>query len=340
MGNREKQDHKRLGLFLALAVSLGLIYLAWGQYNSASALFQVGFLRYYVDEPLAADPSYALTEEEQLLYDAALEAGRAWAEANPVSSGSFETLSAARWFGEPVRVTLSYRLYDQGQDKTVILLHGFQGSGEECQAWAPYWWEQGYNVLIPTQRGYSVSGNENYEPTTYGVYEQFDLYDLIFALGLENETVVVHGRGNGAAAAIYMASNPELAGAGLDALVAEGIYDSLGALRQEQMKRHFKLGEYFSGKFLRYQVRKNLGFDPDSADLAAAAANLETPVLFVCGRDETFLGPEKTRNVYEACSAEKYLEELPEVSFRMLWAGAGEAYRSSATAFLANAGLA
>ena len=64
------------------------------------------------------------------------------------------------------------------------------------------------------------------------------------------------------------------------------------------------------------------------------------PVLFLCGRDESFLGPEKTRNVYEACSAPKALEELPEVSFRMLWAGAGEAYRSSVTAFLANAGIA
>lgn len=340
MGNREKQDHKRLGFFLALAVSLGLIYLAWGQYNSASALFQVGFLRYYAEEPLAADPAYALTEEEQLLMDAALAEGSSWAEAQHCSQGSFQTASAARWFGEPALLTLDYRFYDQETERTVILLHGFQGSEEESLAWAPYWWEQGYNVLIPGQRGYSAPGNENYEPVTYGVYEQFDLYDLILALGLEEETVVVHGRGSGAAAAIYMAANPELAGAGLDALVAEGIYDNLGTLRQEQMKRHFKLGEFMSGKFLRYQVRRNLGFDPDSADLAVAAQNMQTPTLFLCGRDEQFLGPEKTRNVYEACSAEKDLVELPELSYRMLWAGGGEAYRSSITTFLANAGIA
>ncbi len=340
MENREKQDHKRLGLFFALAVIMGLIYLCWGQNNSAATLFQVGFLRYHVEDPLAADPGYALTEAEQSLFDAALEEGRIWAEMHPGEHGSYETVSAARWFGEPVKLTLEYSYHSRGGDKTVILLHGFQGSRAECLAWAPYWWEQGYNVLIPGQRGYADPGSENPVPTTYGVYEQFDLYDLIFALGLEDETVLVHGKGSGAAAAIYMAANGELAAAGLDGLVAEGIYDNLGTLRREQTKRHFHLGEYFSGKFLRYQVRKHLGFDPDSADLSAAAANLDMPVLFLCGRDESFLGPEKTRNVYEACSAPKALEELPEVSFRMLWAGAGERYRSSVTAFLANAGIA
>ncbi|MBR5700975.1 MAG: hypothetical protein IKX47_00810, partial [Oscillospiraceae bacterium] len=59
--------------------------------------------------------------------------------------------------------------------------------------WGSFWWDRGWDVLVPQLRSYGA-GDEGLIPCTYGVYEQFDLYDLIIALGLDRKTLVIQGR--------------------------------------------------------------------------------------------------------------------------------------------------
>lgn len=325
----------RYWLLLALALVLGVLYLLWGQRNTACTLYELGFLRYRAAEQLAATESWALTPEEDAAEDAAAREAEAWAASLTAAEGSYTTDSAAGWFGEEARLELRYTLYDQGTGKTAILLHGFGGSEADARLWAPFWWSQGYGVLIPEQRGYQDEAEVNVTPLTYGVYEEFDLYDLILAAGLEKDTVLIHGKGAGAAAALLLAGNEELAGAGVDGIVAETVYDNLGALKKDLLRSWFRLGENFVGRFLRDQVGRRLGFDLDSVDLGAAAANAAVPVLFVAGSEETLLGEARTAAVYESCASDKRLLSLPG-AYRALWfaAGGGD-YRAAITDFFA-----
>jgi pimeloyl-ACP methyl ester carboxylesterase len=309
---------------MAMAILIGIFFLLWGQSNTAATLSELGFLRDKAEAQLSAMEAWGVTPEEQAALDAAEAEAAAWAAGQTPREGSFTTDSAASWFGEGAKLTLSYRFYDHGTGKTVILLHGFQGSEEADLTAAPWWWEQGYGVLIPQQRGYKEPGETNRTPATFGVYEEFDLYDLILAAGLTEETVLVHGKGSGAAAAILMAANESLAGAGLDGIVAESVYDDLGSFERDTLKKLFRLGDNFVGKLLRLRVRDNLGFVLDSVDLTDAAARVKIPVVFLCGSQEVLPGEARTRAVMDACGGETKLIVAAEASYRALWLAEGE----------------
>lgn len=328
MTKKENKDNKMFLLFMLLAIAFGVIYLFWGQHNSAQTLFDLGFLRYRAEEQLNSVETWTVPIADSGDYAQMKEAAAAWASEQETVAGSYEAVSAAQHWGDSLKLTLDYTLYGPETGKTVILLHGFCDSPADSLCWAQFWQEQGYRVLIPVQRGYADPGDTNYTPTTFGAYEQFDLYDLILTLGLEDEEVIIHGKGGGAAAAILMAANESLAGAALDGIVAESVYDNMGQTERALVKQLFNLGDNFVGRFLREQIVKKLGFDADSVDICAAAANMSVPTLFLCSAGDEFLGAQRTEAVSNACAAPNTLKHL-QGSYRTLWLRDGEAYREA-----------
>ena len=322
--NREKHEKRNFWLLLVLAVLAGLGFLIWGQYNTASTIFDMAFFRRNAAELMSSAEGVKLEGEEQERYDALLREGEDWTRGKALKQGSWKTESITAWFGESAGITLSYDLFTQASDRTVILLHGFQEGAGDVRYWASFWWDRGWDVLIPQLRSYGA-GDEGLVPCTYGVYEQFDLYDLILALGLDRETLVIQGRGTGAAAAVFLAANGDLAGAGVDGIVAESIYANLGADARTMVKKLFNLGNPLLLRFLNAQIRQKLGFLPESVDLTAAAENCSIPALFVCASDDAFLDPEDTERVSEAWAGEAALAVLSG-GHRLLWAESGETY--------------
>ena len=334
MTKKKKKDENRMFmLFMLLVIAAGVVYLLWGQYNSAQTLFDLSFLRYRAEEQMNTVESWMIPEADSADYAALQADAAAWAAEQETVSGSYEAVTAAQHWGDSVKLTLDYTLYGPETGKTVILLHGFCESPADSLLWAEFWQEQGYRVLIPVQRGYADPGDTNYTPTTFGAYEQFDLYDLIMALGLADETVVIHGKGGGAAAAILMAANESLAGANLDGIVAESVYDNLGQTERGLLKQLFNLGDNFVGRLLRDTIRKKVGFDADSVDICAAAANMKVPTLFLCGSGDEFLGAARTEAVGDTCTAPKVMKHL-QGSYRTLWLQDGEAYREAIADFI------
>ena len=333
MTKKEKNDNKLFLLFMLLAIACGVIYLFWGQYNSAQTLFDLSFLRYRAEEQMNTVESWTVPAADAGDYAKLKEDAAAWASEQETVTGSYEAVTAAQYWGDSLRLTLDYTLYGPETGKTVILLHGFCDSPADSLMWAPFWQEQGYRVLIPVQRGYADPGDTNYIPTTFGAYEEFDLYDLILALGLEDEEVIIHGKGGGAAAAILMAANENLAGAGLDGIVAESVYDNMGQTERALVKQLFGLGDNFVGRFLRETIVKKAGFDADSVDICAAAANMSVPTLFLCSAGDEFLGAQRTEAVSNACAAPNTLKHL-QGAYRTLWLKDGEAYREAVRNFI------
>ncbi len=334
--NREKHEKRNFWLLLVLAVLAGVGFLIWGQYNTASTIFDLGFFRRNAADLMTSAEGVKLDGEDRERYDALLREGDAWIQGKAPEQGTWRTGSITAWFGEPAGITLSYDLYTQGSDRTVILLHGFQEGPEDVRYWGSFWWDRGWDVLIPQLRSYG-EGEEGAVPCTYGVYEQFDLYDLILALGLDKETLVVQGRGTGAAAAIFLAANPELAGAGLDGIIAESVYANMDADARTMVKKLFGLGNPLILRFLNTQIRQKLGFVPESVDLTAAAANCSVPALLVWGEDDGFLDPQLTRRVSDAWSGEHSGIGL-KGGHRLLWAVSGEEYRDALDGFLEKLG--
>lgn len=322
---KEKRDDiRRFVLYLAAAIAVGSLFLYWGQANAASTLYEMGFLRYKAAEQLASMPEWTLSWEEQASKEIARKSAEAWAEENPPAEGSWETVTAAELFGDWAKLRLSYRFWKQEGGKTVVLLHGFEETTEDMLPAAAAWWTRGWSVLLPEQRGYQTPAESNGMPVTWGVYEHYDLYDLIRSAGLTEETLIVQGKGIGAAAALLLAADEARADAGLDGVVAESVYDRLGSFQRDLLKKQFRLGDNFVGKLLRLRVRDNLGFVLDSVDLTAEAEKVKIPAVFLCGGQELLPGEARTKAVMDAWGGETRLFHAAEASYRALWAAEGE----------------
>ena len=112
--------------------------------------------------------------------------------------------------------------------------------------------------------------------------------------------------------------------------MAESVYAQLGQMQRSLVKKLFRLGDWFVGRFLRSRIRSSVGFEPDSVDIRAASANTSCPILFVCGSQELLPGEAESQAVYDACAARKELLTVPG-SYRALWLS--EEYRAAVEAF-------
>lgn len=94
----------------------------------------------------------------------------------------------------------------QNSDKWVIICHGYDSEGQNMACYGEKFYEIGYNVLLPDQRGYGLSeGNK----TTMGVKEEIDLQKWIDKLNFEYKPkeIVLFGVSMGAATVMLAAGN-------------------------------------------------------------------------------------------------------------------------------------
>lgn len=317
---KTKKDTGIFALFIIGVLVAGGLMILWGQHNSAEQVFEVGFLHYQVEEQLVHDTDYAFTEEEQAQADELKGSALKSLERKKHAEGTYTTDTAAAVFGDFARVELPYTVYGENNPWCVVLLHGYNETPEDMAPEAAWWLKQGYQVILPALRGH---GGE-VEASSFGVFEQYDLYDLLCTLGKDQRAVMAHGRGVGAAAALLLAAN-ESYPTMIHGIVADSVYSDLQTLKSEQLKKQFGLGETLVGKMLTDIVKKQLGFDLTTVSITEAAAQSPTvPKLFVCGGADGFVPPEHTQAVFAAAAGNKQLLIVPAARHRLCWAAAEE----------------
>ena len=327
---RRKNDTVIFVIFLAAVLVAGGLMLLWGQSNSAEQVFEAGFLHYHIGEQLAHDADYAFTEEEQAAFAAQQEEALRHLEGRKLREGTYATDTAAAVFGDFARVELPYTVYGEDHGWFVVLLHDYNGTPEDMAPEAIWWQRRGFQVILPALRGHGGA----VEASTFGVFEQYDLYDLLCAIGKNQRGFwYFHGRGSGAAAALLLAANEDYP-CRIHGIVAESVYSDLQTLKLEQLKKQFGLGETLVGKFLTNTVKKQLGFDLTTVSIAEAAARSDCSKLFVCGGADAFLPPEHTEAVYAAAAGHKELLTIPAARHRLCWLTDSEAYGEAIKAWL------
>lgn len=295
----QKKNENKSFIFLIIGVVVaGVLMLLWGQQNSASQVFEIAFQKYKVEEVLMNDEAYVFSEEDAALYDKMLAAAETWRAERDEKTVSVDLRSAGEKFGRDDLVSVSCKLYDQGSDTSVVLVHGYYETIADSAIFAPYWWDKGYNVVITEMRG---DGSDT-EFTTFGMYEQYDLYDVITKL-CPGKRIILHGRGAGAAASLLLAANDDLA-CGVSLLVCDSIYRDFKTLELNQLKTQFGLGDFLTGKLLDRSVNRAFHFEVPDLNIESIAEKLSVPALFVCGGNDEFIGAADTESVYEAAASQ------------------------------------
>ncbi|WP_227001811.1 alpha/beta hydrolase [Virgibacillus necropolis] len=183
-------------------------------------------------------------------------------------------------------------------NKTVILAHGYLGSGLDMGLYGQYYYEElGYNILMPDARGHGESEGDY---IGFGWHDRLDYVKWINLvkenLG-NNSEIVLHGVSMGAAT-VLMTSGEDLPD-NVKAIVADSAYTSVEDLFAYQMKRMYHLPKFPFLTSTSFVTDIKAGYNFDEASALKQVKKTDIPILYYHGNADTFVPTEMAYELAE-----------------------------------------
>ena len=199
----------------------------------------------------------------------------------------------------------AYYLHCTDPKRTVLLSHGYRGSGfGDFANIAKFLYENGCDLLFVDQR---CCGKSEGRYITFGAKEQWDILDWTRMLSEENSRnlpIYLYGESMGAAA-VLMAAGHKLP------QEVRGLICDCGFSSMKQQLRDIAR-EWFHLHFIELLlIRVDLfcrifaHFRMSDADTTKALAQNRVPILFFHGREDTFVNVRNSFRNHAACLAPK-----------------------------------
>ncbi len=232
-----------------------------------------------------------------------------------VNSTQQEDLVEVDWFNkqpyEEVSVTTEDGLRLMGYylaattptDKTAILAHGYSSKGMWMESYAKIYYDLGYNVLLPDDRGH---GNSEGDYIGFGWADRNDYLrwiDFIINKVGEKSQVVLHGVSMGGAT-VLMAGGEMLPEA-VKAIVSDCSYTSVWAELEYQLKRLYKLPAFPILNSTSLLTKLRAGYSFAEASALEQVKKSKTPTLFIHGDSDKFVPTSMVYELFEASASEK-----------------------------------
>lgn len=191
-----------------------------------------------------------------------------------------------------------------------ICVHGYRDSHESVGALGKHYAENGWNVLLPDQRGH---GRSQGSYVGWGYDERLDLVAWInYIVRRDPEAqIVLHGVSMGAASVLMAAGGPLQEH--VKAAVSDCAYTSVEQSMHHVMDRRVRkaLAIPTSAPFallfsmLRRVTLRRAGYDLKNAAPIEAVGRSRTPTLFIHGGCDRTVPPEMMGKLYEAARCPK-----------------------------------
>lgn len=221
-----------------------------------------------------------------------------------------------------------------GSKKTVLIGHGYKGTGITMSNYARMFYQMGFNVLIPDDRGHGESDGQY---ISFGWLDRLDylgwLKKLVAKLGPDCE-LLLFGTSMGGATVSLVAGESSLPPQ-VKAVVADCGYSSL----DEELS--YLIGKLFHlprdpliplASFINY---RRLGFGIKQVDVTAALRRNQRPLLVIHGADDVYVPTKMAYKNYEASHGPKALWIVPHaIHAESYWVGP-KAYEQHISKFIA-----
>ena len=183
-----------------------------------------------------------------------------------------------------------------GSRKTVVLTHGITFSRYGMVKYASMFYERGWNVLLYDIRHHGQSGGPN---TTFGHFEKYDLkavVDWAFDRLGPGGIVGTVGESLGAATTLqHAAIDPRIAFA-----IADCSYSSLFAQLAYRARVEYRLPAFPLVYLAALWVWIMSGMRMSKVAPVKDLPNIETPIFFVHGKEDTYIPPKMSIDMYRA----------------------------------------
>ena len=186
--------------------------------------------------------------------------------------------------------------------KWVILLHGYTGCKEELLHVGKWYYEQGYNVLLPDLRAHGASQGKYFG---MGYLDRLDVIHWMKFIAAKDDKskIILHGHSMGAATALFTAGeNPSH----LVGCISDSAYTSVYRVFQRQIQALYKLPGHalLSTVNILFGLRKG-GYYLSSGNVVKYTSKIKVPVLFIHGKKDDLLPVSMCDELYDACNSKK-----------------------------------
>lgn len=220
-----------------------------------------------------------------------------------------------------------------------ICVHGYHDTHESMGAIAKHYHDQGWNVLMPDQRGH---GNSEGNYVGWGYDERLDLLGWVNYVVRRDPgaQIVLHGVSMGAATVLMATGGvlPRQVKAAVSDCSYTSIEEEMRHVLRAEVRRRFSrplpapAGVLFST--LRKTTLRKAGFDLRSAAPIRAVPLSKTPTLFIHGSKDDFVPAPMMNRLYQAARCPKSFLWVPEAGHALSVGTNPELYWAAVHTFL------
>lgn len=229
---------------------------------------------------------------------------------------------AQEWFDSEERDLLEIISYDElklraqyikneeENYKTVILAHGFRNTSEDMGKLAKFYYDEGFNVLLPDARGH---GDSEGDYIGYGWHDRLDYVDWIdLAIDEYNaEEIILHGNSMGAAT-VLMTSGEELPSE-VKGIIADSGYSTVKAELAHQLKNLYNLPPFPLLEVTSIITKLRAGYTLEEASSINKVKGNSVPLLIIHGDADDLVPTKMAHEIFDVAGGEKELWIVPDV---------------------------
>lgn len=188
--------------------------------------------------------------------------------------------------------------------KWVILLHGVTLNHKAMMDLAYMYTNLGFNILLWDSRNH---GKTEGKTITYGYYEKYDLKEIVDYLRAKHGKEIkigMHGISMGAGILLSYATSVR---DDCNFYIADCPYNNFKQQVFDVAKRKLKLPDFFITLIIYFTqlfLRLFYNFDLGKIDIMAKIQHLGNPAMFITCKDDGYINPDMTVELYEKCSSE------------------------------------
>lgn len=231
-------------------------------------------------------------------------------------------------------LTLKARMikHPEKSDKVAILAHGYMGRGAQMGKYAHFFYELGYDVLVPDNRSH---GDSEGQYVGFGWLDRLDYVDWIKAVNESYDKqadMVLFGISMGAAT-VMMTSGESLPSQ-VKAVIADCGYDTVENELTYQLKQKFNLPAFPLIPLTSLCTQYKVGYGFKEASAVKQLAKNQRPLLLIHGDKDDFVPTEMAQTLYEATEGPKELVIIEGAKHAESWDVANKQYKHVVREFL------
>lgn len=264
-------------------------------------------------------PVTIVLEDEQIIEEAA-----EWYEEQ-----EFEAVSILSY--DDLRLEGDFLENEDSSGKAVILAHGFRGNREDMKNFVQFYYDQGFDVLIPDARGHGESEGDY---IGFGWHDRLDLKQWTQLLIDEENSndIFLHGVSMGAAS-VLMTSGEELPAA-VKGIIADSAYTSAADILSYQLESIYNLPAFPLIPITSGITELRAGFNFNEASALEQAARNALSLFIIHGEADELVPASMAEELYEAAGGDKMFWSVPDAGHVKAYTIATQQYQEQLKRFI------